>query len=929
MRFMKKFFLLGFMILIGSLTQAQNSFTVSGKIVDTSGVGLDATTAVLLNASDSVLYLFTISDKDGNFYFDKVQKDNYILQLSYMGYKAFSKNISIPADLLLGTLSLRSENFRLATVDVAGDRIPIVFKDDTIEYNADAFKTTANAPVEDLLKKLPGMEVERDGSVKAQGEDVQRVLVDGKEFFGDDPKMATKNLPANAIDKVQVYDKMSDMAEFSGIDDGERLKTINLTLKEDKKKGQFGSFTAGYGSDDRYEGKFNVNRFSEKLQLSAVGMANNINEQGFSVDDYISFMGGFQNMFRGGNSFRSSGLPLGNGNSQGITETWAGGLNLNSDFSKKTRLNTSYIFNRMQQETLLDTERKNVTDGRTFDTDEDSEENSDNLSHKVTLRFEHEFDSTQNLIITGGLNANDAELASILNSSTQGGRDFLERSTLTDNSGTGDGLNYNTKLLYKKKFNTEGRNLVLSGNIMRNTQNFDAALNVFNELVLMPIPQPQLLLDTTLQNQISKNTTERYGGELRYTEPLGKNWYLSAKYDLSLTDRENQKNFFDLNRISDANPILNDSLSNGFTSRFMYHNAGLTIQKSNSKYNVTLGLSAQNSTLDGVLSLDGSEPIDKTFFNLLPSLNASYRFSRSKRISLRYNTNINAPSVQQLQPVIDNSDPFNLYQGNPNLDAEYRHTANIHWMSFSQFSMSSFFANLRATYTEDIITNKVEVDSFFARMLTPINVKNDLNLSSYMAYSTPIRALGIKTRISTNISYNKAIQFVNSSENNLDRWTKGVDLKIENRDKKWIDIVGGVKLSETTTDYDINKELNSSFLTTTYYADLSLDFWDTWNIQSQFDYMIYGGEAFTGQISVPLLQASISKTFLKDNRGQLKLSAYDLLDENTGVSRSTDLNYVTEERYNTLTQYYMLSIIYSIKGFDKGKSGGMKFMMRH
>ena len=328
--------------------------TISGIVSDTSNTPLLGATVVVLQAKDSVLKSFALSDKEGNFAIKRVAAGEYILQITFIGYQKVSQPFSIKPDQSAwdaGTFILQPEILTADEVSIEADRTPILMKGDTIQYNADAFKTQPNAVVEDLLKKLPGVEVERDGTVKAQGETVQKVLVDGKEFFGDDPKMATKNLPADAVDNVQVFDKKSEMAEFTGVDDGNEQKTINLELKEDKKQGVFGNVTAGYGTDNRYESRLNLNRFNDKLQFSAIGMANNTNRQGFSIGDYINLMGGMSNLMGGGGgSFSLSlnteevGIPLENGLNNGFVNTGAGGINFNYDLGKNTSLSTSYFF---------------------------------------------------------------------------------------------------------------------------------------------------------------------------------------------------------------------------------------------------------------------------------------------------------------------------------------------------------------------------------------------------------------------------------------------------------------------------------------------------------------------------------------------------------------------------------------------------------
>ena len=404
---------------------------INGLLLNESDEPLVGATVVLLQASDSVLKSFGMTNSKGEFILRRVEAGEFIIQASFLGFAKHSKALTVSTnngDMNVGTIKLKEAETTLDEVKIEGERTPIFFKKDTVEYNADAFKTQPNATVEDLLKKLPGVEVEDDGTVKAQGEEVQRVLVDGKEFFGRDPQMATKNLPADVVNRVQVFDKQSEMAEFTGVDDGEEEKTINLELKEDKKKGYFGRAAFGAGPRenldgdydfDRFEGKFNVNKFTKKLQLSAIGTGNNVNQQGFSVRDYVNFMGGMQGMMRrggGDGGFRIGGrqwgLPISDGRSNGFVDTYSGGLNMNYDFNKKTKLSISYFYNNITNNTeqdiytLRSIARRNQPVQRQEEL-EDSRNTNKSGSHRINFRFDTEIDSFKQITIQGSAGIRD------------------------------------------------------------------------------------------------------------------------------------------------------------------------------------------------------------------------------------------------------------------------------------------------------------------------------------------------------------------------------------------------------------------------------------------------------------------------------------------------------------------------------------------
>ncbi|MEM7513745.1 MAG: carboxypeptidase regulatory-like domain-containing protein, partial [Bacteroidota bacterium] len=475
-----------FLSVWGTHAVKAQTFQIEGSIVDSTKSPLSGATAVLLQAEDSVMKHFSFTGKDGSYFMKGVTPGDYLLQVSYLGYLTYFKPLAISKSEKLSPITMTPQDQSLNEVIIEGERTPIFLKKDTIEYNAEAFKVQPNATVEDLLKRLPGVEVESDGSVKAQGETVQRVTVDGKEFFGNDPKLATQNLPADAIDKVQVFDRQSDLSQFTGIDDGNREKTINLELKEDRKNGLFGTITAGYGTQGRTENKASVNKFSKKTQLSFLGMYNNTNRQGFSFEDYIGFQGGIGSFSRGGGgrSVRiggnnSTGLPIGEDLSNGFVTTGATGLNWNQDFSKKTRLTLSYFYNSVERDVASELVRQNFLETGNFSYDEVSDRLNTNQNHRTNLRLTHKIDSTQEIILSGNLGFTDGESSSSTSSRTLSAEGELENTSEIQNENEGQRWSGSGELSYRKKLSKPGRNLVLSANA--SLVDNDRELDVFNE----------------------------------------------------------------------------------------------------------------------------------------------------------------------------------------------------------------------------------------------------------------------------------------------------------------------------------------------------------------------------------------------------------------------------------------------------------------
>ena len=915
------------LLFLVSATHAQK-INIEGSLQDSTGTSLPGATVMLLQAQDSVLSSFGITNNKGEFKLIGVPSGKYVLQTSFLGYEALNRPLEVKdgdAHKTLGALTMKVQSNNLAEMEVTADIVPMKLKKDTVEYNANAFKTEEHSAVEDLLKKLPGIEVEDDGTVKAQGEEVQKVLVDGKEFFGDDPKVATKNLPADAIDKVQVFDKKSEFAEFSGIDDGERVKTINLTLKEDRKKGYFGTVEAGYGTEERYRAKANINRFDKKKQMSILAMSNNVNEQGFSFDDYINFMGGIGALMgnRGSSGGRltlnaaNSPVPLNVGANDGFMTSTAGGFNFNREFGDRWDLRSSYFFNGINHDYTREAEREYILQGNFFRESQNDVVKNVNYNHRLNYKLTFEADSTQDFILAGNLsyNATDA-LTTNLSSTFNNEGIESNRSDLTYGS-LGDQLNGNGSFTWRKRLKKKGRTFSLSTSMQYNDNVLDAGLLSYNSFFNDSINRS----DTVNQDQDEKNLQLNYGASAIYTEPIGKRQFL--RFDLSHQRNTNDysKEFRDL---FDGTRVFNDSLSTAFDRSYIYSKAGASFKVIRDKWNLTFGAAGQQATLNGTVVSDG-QTLTKEFNNVLPSMQFYYDIAAGRRFNIFYETSTNEPSLDQLQPTIDNTDPLNIYVGNPDLNQEFTHTGTLGFMSFSQFSFTSIFANLRLSYTEDKITNATFTDSRFVQTTMPINVKQDLNATAYGSFSKPFRPVKTKLRINGNVNYNKGILFINNLEDETERWTTVGDVRLSNTNTDFIDLSVGLRYTYNINRYKLSSTLDQSYVNQSYYSTLDIYLNDFWKVGGEARYNIYeGGDAFGSDQVVFLLHGDISRSFLPGKKGLLKLSVHDALNQNQGINRTAQLNYIEEERISSLGRYFLMSFSYKITriGKTRGKRGG-------
>ncbi len=922
------------LLFLSNLIFAQKAVDVIGFVADSTGTGLFSATVVLMEKEDSTLSAFAITEADGRFLVKKVTPGEYLLQVSFVGYETHWQSIQVASGgtatsndkVDVGKITLSPASSILDEVEVTADRVPLRMQGDTINYNAAAFKVQPGAVVEDLLKKLPGVEVQADGTIKAQGETVQNVFVDGKEFFGNDPQVATKNLPADAVDRVQVYDKKSDMAEFSGIEDGREAKTINLELKEGHKNGYFGNATAGGGTDSRYQGRFNLNRFSSKSQLSAIGMANNNNQVGFSFNDYMQFMGGLGSMMGGGGNRRvnmsfdptQTGIPLEGGQVDGILQTAAGGLNFNRDFGKKTKLQSSYFISKIQNDIARNVERQNLLGNASFFSTEDEDRTAQSLNHRLNVSLKHEVDSFQDISLRSNLAYSDAEFKSMGTSETYGLDGLLENDNLRDYRSNGQRFNLTNSATYRRRFGKKGRAFVADGdlNLGDNLQGGRLA----SQTGFYATDTSFVRLD---QRQSTSDKALSYGLGAYYTEPLGKAKYLEINASRQNYTNETRKDFYDIIANEEE---LNTGLSNRFNRGYLYDRTGANLMVNRKKWNLTGGTALQRSTLEGQ-QLGDFEPVKRSFTRLLPSLFFDYEMGIGKNFNFEYQTNLREPSPEQLQPLVDNSDPLNQYVGNPGLQPEYAHNLSGHFMRFDQFTFTSFFANFNAEYVKDRITNASSVDSLLRRSIRPVNVKNDRTLSGFVDFSTPIRPLKITVRLGLNSRWNRGLLFVNDVENSTDRSSNSIDLSFSNRKKEHFDATIGLRMSHNRTTYSEAAALNQTYLNQRYYAEATIYPNKQWEFASKFRYTVFSNENFGGEQVVPLWEASISRYLLKNNRGKLTLSAFDILNKNLGVRRISELNYLEQQRINALQRYVMLTFAYSIQGFG-GQAGGITIDVR-
>jgi hypothetical protein len=923
------------------LAVAQKNGVVKGVAFDTlSKQPVASATITLMQRKDSSLVSFTMSDNSGRFEFTGIQNGEYRLLITHVNYHNSAQVFKMDDEhkiIDLGNIFMNDRSKVLSEVVVTSEAPPVTLVGDTIQYNAGSFKTQPNANVEDLLKKLPGVKVEKDGTVKAQGEKVQKVLVDGKEFFGNDPKVATKNLPADAVDKVQVYDKLSDQAQLTGFDDGNSEKTINLKLKKDKKKGMFGKVNAGAGTDGRYAGKMNANSFKGARQMSVIGMGNNINEEGFSFMDVLNFTGALNQLKNGGGNININISPddplagLLGGNNTGINTTFGGGMNYNNIIGTKTDFQSNYLYTRYNPNRISHIQRQYFSPANVYN--QNSYVDNLNNNHRLNFNVDYQIDSFHSIKITPALNYQKTRNKSLSDYMTWSEQGAIINDGNSYNLENNEGYNLNTNILFRKKFHKKRRTLSLNMLTNLNDNQGDGNLKSITDF-FDQVTGLMLAKDSINQNNNTTSDLKGYNARVVYTEPIFKKSILEFSLGNSFTKSTSSKTTYDFNANSGKFDMINNALTNDYENTYGYTTGGLRLRKQTRAYNYALGLSWQQSELEGMVTQSKDSIITKTFRNFLPMARFQYYFSRFKNILINYNTNTNQPTISQLQPVPDNTNPLYIKVGNPRLKEEFIQTLRLNSSLVNPYKNRNLFVYLLLQQTQNKIVNYDKINSLGVDSVMPVNVNGVYNLNGNVSWGFPVRFLKGSLDISSTLSYYKGkqpVSDVNHIEmNQIKTATVGPQIRLNMSPTEKLDISLSAGVSYSNSKYSIQLTKNSKYFNQEYLTDIGWQLPRGFFFASDFVYTITNQYSTAFNTKVPLWNASIAKQMLRYKRGELKFSAHDLLGKNTHTSRSTNQNYIEDTRVNSLRRLFMLSFTYSLSktGLNDAGSGGPKRIMR-
>lgn len=943
---MKRFLFLALLSVSTGIVYAQS---VTGRLTDaTENRPLIGATIDLTDVKDSTSIRKQVSDQNGSFRFSNLSLGTYYLTVSFIGYEEYKQVVTLNDSIRnvdLKTLAIPKTAVQLGGVTVLAKAAPVSQKGDTTQYSASQFKVNPDATTEDLIKKMPGITVDRDGTVTAHGEQVRKVTIDGKEFFGDDASAALRNLPSDIVDKIQVFDRLSDQAQFTGVDDGNSVKALNIVTKSGIKNGQFGRIYAGAGSDERYMAGGNVSTFDGDRRLSFIGNFNNINQQNFGSQDLLGVTssgnsrGGGGRPGGGGN--RGGGRPGGGfggfggaenfqvGQQSGISKTNAFGINYGDKWGKKIDVTGSYFFN--QSNNQNDNSSRTEIIGENYFNNRYSRSASNNTNHRINMRFEYKIDSSNSLIISPSLNfQRNRSISESFESSLYGTTDTTNTSNSSRNV-LRSGYNLRNNVLYRHAFPKRGRTFSVSLNTTFNKNNGETySLANYRYFEMGGITD-------SLQNQFVDNPTNGYNlsANFIYTEPIGKKSQLQINYNPSFSKSEADQQAFLYDELGGKYSEFVPTLSNIFDNNTTTQNGGITYRLGNSRDNMlALGVNLQHSRLESDRTFPTVTNVDQTFTNVLPNLMWNKKLTLRSTMRIFYRASTNFPSVSQLQDVVNQSNQLRMSMGNPNLKQSYNHILSGRYTFTNTMKGHSFFANLFLQAQQDYVTNATYIaatDTIIqagtpdiilkkgAQLTKPVNLDGYKSLRTFFTYSQPVKFLKSNLNLSTGFSYSHLPGIINGVPSVTENYSYSGGIVLASNINEYVDFNLSYNVNFNNAKSDIQSS-NNKYVNQAAGAQVNLLSKSGWFVQNDVINQSYTGMSDGFNQSYWLWNAAIGKKFLKNKVAELKLSVFDLLKQNQSISREVTANYIEDSQSRVLQQYFMLTFTYSLKNFGKGRT---------
>lgn len=924
----------------GAFAQTGN---ITGTLRDQSDSSLvSGATVELLLQKDSSLVKATVSDNKGKFTLADVVAGELIIRISTIGYQEYIDIFSLKEPAKdLGFISLSKRGKDLSTVTIISKAPPVVQKGDTSQYSANQYKVNPDATTEDLIKKMPGITVDKDGTVTAQGEQVKKITIDGKDFFGDDASAALKNLPSEVVDKIQVFDRLSDQAQLTGFDDGNSQKAINIVTKTAIKNGQFGRAYAGYGTDERYSAGGNVSFFNGDRRFSVVANFNNINQQNFGSQDLLGITSG-ASANRGGPGGGRGGRGMGMGGSEsfsvgqasGISRTNALGLNYSDKWGKKINVTGSYFFNNSTNNNAAVTNIETLGAAKQFSF-QDANSNTKNNNHRINLRLEYKIDSNNTLFIIPSINLQNNKTVSLSSLRTTNAVGDSVNNSLANSTNDRNGYNIRNNIMYRHSFPKKGRTLSLGFNTTFTKNDgesiTDARYRFYDSL--------GVFTRDSLQNQFADNNTDGYtlGGSIAYTEPIGKKGQLQIDYNPTFQkNKADQQTFlFDGSKYSK----FDTTLSNRFNNTVTTHNAGISYRLSPSKdEQFAVGVNVQHSKLESQRIYPTATNVDQSFSNILPNAMWRKKLSAYSNIRVFYRAYTNFPTVTQLQDVVNLTNPLRVSSGNPELKQSFSHFLGGRYSYTNTKTSRSFFANIFMQTAGDYISNAIYVakqDSVIqqgiilnkgSQLTRPVNLDGYRNLRTFLTYSLPVKVLKTTVNLNAGFTYSKLPGLVNYIPTVTHNYVYNGGIVLASNISEYVDFNLSYNANFNDAKTTGGSVSSSNFVNQSIGGTLNLLNKKGWFVQNDISSQSYSGLSGGLDQRYTLWNAAIGKKFGKKKVAELKLSVFDLLKENQSINRTVTGTEITDSQSEVLQQYFMLTFTYNLKNFGKAKAAPVREM---
>lgn len=900
------------LLLVQQLAWGQG-FNLAGTVLDQGdGSSLPGAAVLLIDQADTTRRRTAMTDLEGGFRFSAVAGGGYVLRVAFVGYERLDQPLSLDTDVSDLKLWLKSSVTELGTVEKVAIQRRAEQQGDTTVYNAGAYKVNPDATAEDLLTKMPGITSGKDG-VKAQGEKVTKVLLDGEEFFGNDATTVLKTLPAEVIEKVQVFDRLSDQAQFTGFDDGNTDKTINIITKSGMNQGVFGSVGAGYGTDDRYAGSLSLNWFKDKRRISLIAQSNNVNQQNFSAEDLSGVSAG---------SFTVGSQP-------GIIRTHAFGLNY-SDKIGKTELTGSYFFNQQHGLNTSLSERTTFLGNRGTQVSRNSSERvSDNAGHRLNFRIKTDLDDANSLIIRPQLSLQSNQTNSIRTSRVLNGEGTLLSASDNDNRTDRDNISFSNSLLYRHRFATKGRTFSANLNTSLGSQDGNGSLGAHNLFV----GDTATVDDFLDQRNNTDNFNQSHGLQLRYTEPMGGKGQLQVALEPAIRLSDAEKLTYDTDP-DDGEEHLNTRLSNKALNTVRSLKGGLGYRFRGEGFMFNIGLDGQASDMHSEQTYPFTSVVERSYANLLPNAMLSRNWGKLTRLRAMYRTSVSTPSINQLQTVVDNSDPLHLKTGNLGLDQTYRHMLTFRFNTIDSAKTRPFFALLSLQSQQGRVSNvtyAAAADSVLAdgvllpagaQLTMPMNLDGYLSARALASYGLPVLPLRSNLNLSMGGSVDRLPAMVNGVRSFTLNNNANLGVVLGSNISKSGDFTIGYTANLNSTISDLRPNANNAYYQGQLTGSLVLNGLRGWVLENRVDYEHYNGLGAGYDRDALVWNAAIGRKFLKNDALELRVTAYDILGCNVSVSRDVTDTYILDTATNMLQRYFMLSLRYNLRAFKGTTDAG-------